>query len=137
MTVVLITCNCSSFGIIIIKFDSMAKYDSSNGFDIGSILSNYLKLIKLQFLGWQRCLNMSTAYFLKWIKIFILFYLWVLLCSKVGDNHDFLFLSGTAIDRVLNPVQIGPILAKICKKVLSTIMQKLLHKALRLVLVKC
>ena len=42
-------------------------------------------------------------------KIF-LFYLWVLLCSKVGDvgdNGDFVFLSGTAFDRVQNPVPNG------------------------------
>ena len=50
-------------------------------------------------------------------KIF-LFYLWVLLCSKDGDYGDFVFLSGTAIDRVLNPVTIGSILAKISEKVL-------------------
>ena len=46
-------------------------------------------------------------------KIF-LFYLWVLLCSEVGDNGDFVFLSGTAIGRVINPVQIGCVFAKIC-----------------------
>ena len=50
-------------------------------------------------------------------KIF-LFYLWVLSCSKDGDNCDFVFLNGTAIDRVLNPVMIGSILAKISEKVL-------------------
>ena len=52
-------------------------------------------------------------------KIF-LFFLWALLCSKVGDNGDFVFLSSTAMDRVLNPVQIGSVLAKICEKVMAT-----------------
>ena len=36
-----------------------------------------------------------------------------LYCSKVGDNGEFVFLSGTALDRVLNPVQIWSVLAKI------------------------
>ena len=35
------------------------------------------------------------------------------MCSKAGDNGDFVFLGGTAIDRVLNPVQIGSVLDKI------------------------
>ena len=39
-----------------------------------------------------------------------------LLCSKVGDNGDFVVFSGTALDRVLNPVQIGSVLAKITKE---------------------
>ena len=34
------------------------------------------------------------------------------MCSKVGDNGDLVFLSGTTINRVLNPVQIGSVLAK-------------------------
>ena len=56
---------------------------------------------------------MSTACFFKVNFPKKLFYLWVLLCSKVGDIGDFVSLSGTAIDRVLNPVQIGSVLTKI------------------------
>ena len=37
----------------------------------------------------------------------------MLLCSKVGDNGDIEFLSGTTVGRVLNPDQIGSVLAKI------------------------
>ena len=46
------------------------------------------------------------------------------------NNGDFVFLSGTAIDRVLNPVQIGSVLAKISKKVLATITQKFFQNVL-------
>ena len=42
------------------------------------------------------------------------------LCFKVGDNGDFVFLSGTAIDGVLNHAQNGSILIKIIWYVLNT-----------------
>ena len=54
------------------------------------------------------CLNFKVNF----QKIF-LFYVRVLLCSKVGDNGDFVFLSGSAMDKVLNPVPKGSILSKI------------------------
>ena len=51
----------------------------------------------------------------------------MILCFKVGDNGDFVFLSGTAIDGVLNHAQNGSILVKISVKVLATITIKFLQ----------
>ena len=64
--------------------------------------------------GWQRCSNVLVDKFFKVnFQKFFFIYLWAILCFKVGDNGDFVFLSGTAIDGVLNHVQNGSILVKI------------------------
>ena len=39
----------------------------------------------------------------------------MILCLKVGDNGDFVFLSDSAIDGVFNPAQNGSIFLKICR----------------------
>ena len=56
---------------------------------------------------------------------FFLFYLWLILCFKVGDNGDYVFTRGIAIDGVLNPAQNGSVM------VLETLIKKrqLLTKA--------
>ena len=45
----------------------------------------------------------------------------MILCSKVGDNGDFVFHSGTAINGVLNLAKNGSILVKISAKMLANI----------------
>ena len=48
----------------------------------------------------------------------------MILCLKVGDNGDFVFISGSAIDEVLDSAQNGSIFLKISAKVLATITLK-------------
>ena len=44
----------------------------------------------------------------------------MILCLKVGYNGDSVFLSGSAIDEVINPAQNGSIFLKISTKVFAT-----------------
>ena len=72
--------------------------------------------------NWQHCSKALVDNFFKvnFQKLF-LFYLWVILCSKVGDNGDFVFHSGTAINGVLNLAKNGSILVKISANMLANI----------------
>ena len=46
---------------------------------------------RLKFLGWQRCSNVSTAYFFMNFQKIFLFYLWVILCFKIGDKKILIY----------------------------------------------
>ena len=82
-------------------------------------------------------------------KNFLLIYLWVIWCFKVGDNGVVVSCKGLTLFGSQNPVQIKPILLKISDKVLAAITVKSflrrvkhhkttqLSEAFRLVLVKC
>ena len=85
-------------------------------------------VIFLNKLGLATLLERANTQFFKVnFQNFLLFYLWVFSCFKVGDNGLNVKCKGLTLCRVQNPVQIKSILYDISDKVLAAVTVKILR----------